>query len=365
MKIIADENMPLVRELFSPYGEVITVPGRNLSAAQVRDADVLLVRSVTQVNRTLLANSGIRFVGSATIGVDHVDLDYLVEQGIEFSAAPGCNATAVVDYVCAALCTLNVDWQTLCAGQTSVGIVGCGNVGGRLYRRFRAMGVSVHCYDPFLDIEENPDLTDLETVLGCSVVCLHTPHTVDGPFPTHHMLSEAELEQFAPGTVLLNAGRGAAIDNSALLNRLNRGADLKVVLDVWEGEPDVSQPLLEAVILATPHIAGYSVQGKTNGTTMVRDAFLRWREEPANPVVEQDEPMVLSAKVLNEAVQGAYDIREDDRRMRAQLAMADSAHQFDRLRKEYPQRHEFHRYRVVGDKLSAFDRQVLTAFGFG
>ena len=363
MKIIADENMPLVWELFAPYGDVITAPGRNLSPEIVKQADVLLVRSVTQVNRQLLEGSAVGFVGSATIGVDHIDLDYLKQQGITFSAAPGCNATAVVDYVCAALCALEIDWQRLCSGEITIGIIGCGNVGGRLHRRLKKLGATVRCYDPFLATEQNPDLTTLEAVLGCNIVCLHTPHTRSGPFPTHYMLSAEQLSQLPQDGVLINAGRGAAIDNSALLQLLNQRNDLRVVLDVWEDEPDISLPLLQKVTLATPHIAGYSVQGKCNGTSMVRDAFLRWRGELPAATEEQGELVDIHAHSIGDAVSQVYDIHADDRLMRARLAQANIEGQFDRLRKEYPQRHEFHRYRVVGE-LPEFERRVLGQFGF-
>ncbi|MDM3872624.1 4-phosphoerythronate dehydrogenase [Porticoccus sp. W117] len=364
MKILADENMPLVRELFAPYGEVTTVPGRNLRPEDVAQADALLVRSITQVNRQLLDGSAVRFVGSATIGVDHIDLDYLQQRNITFSAAPGCNANAVVDYVCVALCSLRLDWQQLCASQKIVGIIGCGNVGGRLYRRLKKLGASVRCYDPFLDAEQNSDLTSLEAVLGSDIVCLHTPHTRSGPFPTHHMLSTEQLAQLPQDAILINAGRGAAIDNQALLRLLEQRNDLRVVLDVWENEPGISLPLLQKVTLATPHIAGYSVQGKCNGTAMVRDAFLRWLGEPAVPETEQGGTMEVSASSIGDAVGQVYDVAADDRRMREQLTQPGAALAFDCLRKEYPPRHEFHRYRLTGQGLSEFDRRVLGVFGF-
>ncbi|MGS2722240.1 4-phosphoerythronate dehydrogenase [Porticoccus sp. GXU_MW_L64] len=363
MKIIADENMPLVQELFSPYGEVFTLPGRHLNSTDVRDADVLLVRSITPVNRQLLEGSKVRFVGSATIGVDHVDLDYLQQNHIAFSAAPGCNANAVVDYVCAALCSLNIDWQALCAGEVAVGIIGCGNVGGHLYRRLKALGARVRCYDPFLDASQNADLGSLQAALDSRIVCLHTPHTRGGPYPTHHMLSATQLSRLPQGATLINAGRGAAIDNRALLDVLARRDDLRVVLDVWEDEPDISLPLLQQVTLATPHIAGYSVQGKTNGTTMVRDAFLRWCGKA--PVLEsgQGDTLEISATSIGDAVSQVCNIDADDRRMREQIAEPNPVVAFDRLRKEYPQRHEFHCYRLAEQGLSELDRRVLGEFG--
>ena len=365
MKIIADENMPLVRELFDQYGDVTCLPGRSICAEDVRDADVLLVRSITRVDRTLLAGSAVRFVGSATIGVDHIDQDYLAERGVGFSNAPGCNANAVVDYVCAALCALQVDWRALCSGKQTVGIIGCGNVGGRLYRRLKALGITVRCYDPFLAVQQNPDLTGLGRVLECDVISMHTPHTSDGPYPTRHMLSAGQLARLKAGTVLINAGRGPAIDNSALLQRLQQGVDLRVVLDVWEAEPEVPSALLQQVALATPHIAGYSVQGKLNGAVMIRDALLRWLGEPGSTGQTDEIRRSLGASGFSEAVLAAYDIREDDRRMRTALAepVSPKGEIFDQLRKTYPHRHEFSRFRVAGVKDPATARQ-LEALGF-
>lgn len=367
MKIIADENMPLVEELFAPYGQVITLPGRTLSNRDIQGADVLLVRSVTQVNRQLLQGSGIGFVGSATIGVDHVDQNYLQQQGIGFSAAPGCNANGVVDYVCAALCALDIDWAGLCKGEISAGIIGCGNVGGRLYRRLKSLGATVRCYDPFLTTQQNPDLCTLEQVLACNLVCLHTPHTHSGPHPTHHMLGAQQLQQLPDNAILINAGRGGAIDGRALQEFLAQRKDVQAVLDVWENEPDISLPLLQQCTLATPHIAGYSVQGKSNGTRMVRDAFLRWRGLPPAQEEEGVALQPLDAGTFQQALTAVYDIRRDDRQMRqyisTEYSAAERAQQFDQLRKHYPQRHEFNRYAMVGTDFSSLEKKLLNSFG--
>lgn len=365
MKIVADENMPLVHELFGRFGEVVCIPGREIHADDLREADVLLVRSITRVNRQLLEGSRVGFVGTATIGVDHIDINYLKERGIEFTSAPGCNANAVVDYVFSALCAVEVNWQTLFSGENAVGIIGCGNVGGRLHKRLRALGVRVHCYDPFLTAEDNPDVTDLQTVLDCSVISMHTPLTTDGPHPTFHMLSESQLAQLKPGTVLINAGRGPSIDNDALYQRLQQQADLKVVLDVWEGEPEVPQILMDCVAIATPHIAGYSVQGKTNGTRMVYEAFLKWSGVNDDEPKEAAKLAELRADSFCEAILGAYNIRQDDRRMRSALQGCEESRSvvFDQLRKEYPQRNEFSCFRVSGDVLLE-DSKRLKALGF-
>ena len=169
--------MPLVEELFGDFGEVVRMPGRTLTQTDLLDADVLLVRSVTNVDQQLLDGTGIRFVGSATIGTDHIDQQYLAKEHIAFANAPGCNANSVVNYVFAALSQLNVDWQT-----KRVGIIGCGNVGGLLYQTLKTMGVDCCCYDPFLNTGQIPDLTDLESVLSCDVISMHTPLTRTGDF---------------------------------------------------------------------------------------------------------------------------------------------------------------------------------------
>jgi len=358
MKIVADENMPLVREFFAPYGEVVTYPGRELHAVQVKDADVLLVRSVTRVNSALLEGSSVRFVGSATIGIDHIDQHYLANRNIAFASAPGCNADAVVQYVLSALFRVRPDWL-----RQTVGIIGCGNVGGRLYRTLKALGVPCRCYDPFLSVEQIPDLCSFDEVLEASILCLHTPLTTAGPHPTYHLLDEQALRRFSPGCLLLNAGRGAVVDNAALLRLMPEQA-WQVVLDVWENEPEISLPLLEQVNIGTPHIAGYSWDGKVNGTRMVRDAFCRWL---GRPVPEQQEPKemieLIKRASLAKAVLAVYDVAEDDRKMRETL-LADvgaSAVAFDQLRKDYPQRLEFSHYRVrgVGDKMLADQLSAL------
>lgn len=351
MKIIADENMPLVKELFADFGEVQTFPGRELGPEQLSDADVLLVRSVTPVNAALLDGSSIRFVGSATIGTDHVDQHYLAQRGIQFANAPGCNANAVVQYVLSVLFSLRPGWQS-----QTVGIVGCGNVGGRLYQTLQALGVNCRCYDPFLDhhsaaVSSVRDLMSFEEVVQSDILCLHTPLTTEGPFPTFHLFDEAVLSQLADNLLLINAGRGAVVDNRALLKLLPQRSSWQVALDVWEHEPAIDLALLERVDIGTPHIAGYSYDGKVNGTKMVRDAFCRWQAiDIADRPVDGIKPIELSATSLADAVRATFDVVQEDRRMRTAL-LADSvivANEFDLLRKRCPKRLEFPHYQIAG-----------------
>jgi erythronate-4-phosphate dehydrogenase len=323
MKIVADENIAYAEHFFAQCGELVLLSGRSISAADVRDADVLLVRSVTFVNRALLENSTVKFVGSCTIGTDHVDVSYLEQSGIQFAFAPGCNAQAVVEYVMAALQGLQVDLRA-----ARVGVVGCGNVGGRLLRDLLRQGVRAVGNDPFLANSDLP-LVNLEEMMQCDVICLHTPLTKTGAHPTQHLFDKTRIEQLKTGAVLLNAGRGAVVDNAALLQCLEQREDLQVVLDVWENEPAIDGNLLAQVTIGTPHIAGYSAEGKLRGTEMVYEALCDFLHQSSRVA-----PVVLDGDSL------PYDIFADDAALREQFPV-DGALAFDRLRKFYQPRREY------------------------
>ncbi len=363
MKIVADENIADVEAIFAPYGELMTLPGRSMTKEQLADADVLLVRSVTNVNEQLLSGSNVRFVGTATIGVDHLDQHYLRQAGIHYASAPGCNAEGVVQYVLSVFAALLPDWRA-----KTVGIIGCGNVGGRLYRRLTGLGVKCRCYDPFLSHDQIADLTDLESTLQSDVICLHTPLTRSGPHPTYHLFNEARLRALNPGTLLLNAGRGAVIDNRALLSLIDLLA-LRVVLDVWENEPAIDLALLNRVELATPHIAGYSDDGKLRGSLMIRDALDQWLGRKRQATALNSQSIITQAESLEDALLTSYDVREDDARMRQAMGgvVVDVAQAFDALRKNYPQRLEFSHFRIEpcsGGELSSALQAELAALGF-
>jgi len=356
MKIVADENIPFADSLFAAFGDVVRVSGRDLQASQVADADMLIVRSVTLVNRALLDGSRVRFVGTCTIGTDHVDLDYLAQQGIGFSNAPGCNAVSVVEYILSCLTHLwheqGVEFLT-----KRVGIIGLGNVGGRLYRRLTAMGMDCVGYDPLIDQQSFVNMADLDTVLRCDIICLHTPLTTDGDYPTRHLLSLPQLKQLKPGAVLINAGRGGAINNADLLSLLRAGQDLNVVLDVFESEPNIDLSLLPFLQIATPHIAGYSFDGKVTGTQMIfaaACAFFKRGELLANPAkiesASLDAPVLAALQqadlysAMYQLVQSVYSVKADDQRTREKLLAARSDEvgiAFDELRKHYPRRRQW------------------------
>ncbi|MBJ7221397.1 MULTISPECIES: 4-phosphoerythronate dehydrogenase PdxB [unclassified Brenneria] len=370
MKIVVDENMPYARELFSRLGEVQAVPGRPLPLDALKDADALMVRSVTKVNAELLAGAAVKFVGSATAGTDHVDQRWLEANGIGFSAAPGCNAIAVVEYVFSSLLLL-AERDGFQLGDKTVGIVGVGNVGGRLNERLKAWGVkTLLCDPPRKDRGYEGDFLPLDALVReADILTLHTPLYLDGPYRTHHLVDEAVLDAFADGRILINACRGPVVDNTALLNALKQGKNLSVILDVWEPEPALSTELLALVDVGTAHIAGYTLEGKARGTTQVFEALSRFIGDP-QPVAlssllpEPEFAEVTLTSPLNEAllkrlVHLVYDVRRDDALLRH------CAHQqggFDRLRKHYQERREWASLRVIcADGASA---ECLRKLGF-
>ena len=377
MRIIADENIPCVAKAFASLGEVKLLPGRGMSAAQVRGADILLVRSVTRVDARLLAGSSVQFVGSATIGFDHVDREYLQQQGIGFSTAPGSNATSAAEYVVSALLALSAQQGFDPAGRT-VGIIGCGNVGSRVRQKLVALGMDCLVNDPPLQAQGgHEDFVDLDAVLQADVITVHVPYIRQGPWPTHHLVDAAFLARLRPGTVFINTARGAVTDNLALDRLLASRSDLSVVLDVWEGEPDISMSLLEKVRLGTPHIAGYSLDGKLRGTEMIYHAACAHFGQPIQWLAADDLPAGLSLDLralqetplltqLQAAVFTCYDIRRDDASLRELLALPapERPGRFDRLRKEYPVRREFPQARITTGDPAGELASTLSGLGF-
>ncbi|MDN2485900.1 4-phosphoerythronate dehydrogenase PdxB [Kosakonia sacchari] len=370
MKILVDENMPYARDLFSRLGEVKAVPGRPIPVAELADADALMVRSVTKVNDGLLQGTGIKFVGTATAGTDHVDEAFLQQAGIAFSAAPGCNAIAVVEYVFSSLLML-AERDGFALQDRTVGIVGVGNVGGRLQARLEAFGVrTLLCDPPRADRGDDGDFRSLdELVQEADVLTFHTPLFKDGPYKTLHLADDALLSRLKPGTILINACRGPVVDNAALLQHLQTGQALSVVLDVWEPEPDLNVDLLNLVDIGTAHIAGYTLEGKARGTTQVFEAFsdfLGKRQQVALdtllPAPEFGRITLhgpLDQSTLKRLVHLVYDVRRDDALLRK---VAGTPGEFDKLRKNYLERREWSSLYVQCDDASA--AALLQKLGF-
>lgn len=376
MKLVIDANIPAADICFEPFGTVVRLPGRDLSAVDVADADALIVRSITPVNEALLVNSPVSFVGTCTIGTDHIDLALLGERGIGFASAPGCNAEAVVDYVLSSLLTLGEreGWSLL---ERRVGIVGVGNVGSRLLERLRALGVAtLICDPPRAEEEGTQDFDSLDTLIErCDVLCLHTPLVSSGPHATYQLLNAQRLSELSPGSVLLNAGRGDCIDGLALRNRLAGKGDITAVLDVWEGEPAIDAGLRDLVAIATPHIAGHSLDGKLRGTWMIQAALASHLGQPNgiefNAICP---PPALSTLVLQQALpvedalrlcmRAVYDVRRDHDSLQRQVLQQGIKQGFDHCRSHYPLRREFATLNVQLEEKAALLANVLSGAGF-
>jgi erythronate-4-phosphate dehydrogenase len=310
---------------------------------------------VTRVDESLLAGSPVRFVGTATIGTDHVDTAYLERAGIGFSAAPGCNAVSVAEYVIAALFEL-AGRKNFRLREKSIGIIGVGNVGSRVESRAEALGMEVILNDPPLrEATGEPKYRDLDQALESDIVTLHVPLEKGTAYPTYHMVDRKFVGRLKPGAILINTSRGAVVDSNALAGGVDSGLIGAAVLDVWEGEPDISLELLEKAEIATPHIAGYSYDGKVRGTRMIYEAACRyfgrepvWDAETLLPAPDRerlklDGKLSLAEEFLHEAVARGYDIMGDDRALRkiTEIAAEQRGAYFDRLRKEYPVRREW------------------------
>lgn len=370
MKILVDENMPYARELFSRLGEVRAVPGRPIPTDALTDADALMVRSVTKVNEALLGDKAIKFVGTATAGTDHVDQPWLAQAGIGFSAAPGCNAIAVVEYVFSALLML-AERDGFALADRTVGIVGVGNVGGRLQRRLEALGIkTLLCDPPRADNGDEGDFRSLDDLVAeADVITFHTPLYKEGQYKSLHLADEALIRRLKPGTILINACRGPVVDNAALLKCLEAGQALSVVLDVWEPEPDLNLALLDKVDLGTSHIAGYTLEGKARGTTQVFEAYSQFIGQPQEVALSTLLPAPefgrislhgsLDQPTLKRLVHLVYDVRRDDAPLRK---VAGIPGEFDKLRKNYLERREWSSLTVECDDADA--AELLQKLGF-
>ncbi|WOE40580.1 4-phosphoerythronate dehydrogenase [Acinetobacter chinensis] len=347
MKIVADENLAFTEYFFAEFGNIHQAAGRTLTQKDVQDAEALLVRSVTKVNNQLIEKTQLKFVGSATIGTDHLDIPALEKHQIAWSNAAGCNAQAVAEYVITAL--LHIDSEFLDSGKTfTLGIIGLGNVGSRLAYMAQLLGWNVIGYDPFVQ-RENIHQVELEELLKHSdAITTHVPLTHEGEYPTYHLINAETLAMMKLETILINSARGAVVEEAALIQDIFQ-TKRKVVLDVFEHEPEISQRLLDLITIVTPHIAGYSLEGKARGTQMIYEAFCKTFDYPAHKKFESQLPACAQyfygnsiKQTLKHHLSEIYDISSDDFNLRECLKDGKVDQKaFDHLRKTYPLRREW------------------------
>ena len=342
MKIVADSNIPFLEGVFEPYSEVVYIDGRSINHDDVKDADALIIRTRTKCNAELLDGTSVRMIATATIGMDHIDLDYCREKGIEVYNAQGCNAGGVMQYVFSALYGVAARKGIKLDGAT-VGIVGVGHVGSRIEAMARHLGFNVLLCDPPRAAAEGEEgFCSLEYLLANSqIVTLHVP--LDEV--TRGMADEEFFMMMRPGAIFINSSRGEVVDDAALIHAIPKlGA---VVIDTWNNEPDINLNLLEMVDIATPHIAGYSYQGKQNGTAYavravaghfgIKELYDFYPEAD----VPDHEPLLLDLKDKNHGERAAvfqynYPVFTDDFRLRME------PHKFEKLRSEYQYRREIY-----------------------
>lgn len=346
-KIIIDEDIPYIRGVLENYAQIHYLPGKAISRDEVSDADGLIIRTRTSCNKELLADTSVRFIGSATTGKDHVDEAFCRENGIRFVHAPGCNAGSVKQYVAAAL-SMVLKKKAIPPKQLTLGIIGAGQIGSRVIKLASILGFRVLINDPPRERQEgSTGFSSLPRVLQESdIVTVHVPLSGHGEDATFHMINDDFLRKMKPGSYLINTSRGPVADTGALKRHAER---IHYVLDVWENEPDIDIGLLKNAFLATPHIAGYSVDGKANASgTVIRESakyfgfpFGSWEPDIPQPVHEKIEANCLDEKCnVYDAILQTYDIRKDDKKLR------DNTQSFERLRNGYPKRWEFEHFRV-------------------
>jgi erythronate-4-phosphate dehydrogenase len=350
MRIVADNKIPYLKGVLEPFSEVEYLPGDRITKHEVKNADALLVRTRTRCDAGLLEGSQVKFIGTATIGYDHIDTGYCEEKGIEWKNAPGCNASSVCQYVLSALVHISGKYGSL--RNRVLGVVGVGNVGSKVVSAAEQLGMQVFlCDPPRVRAEGICGFISLDGIIReCDIITFHVPLNMDGADRTFHMVNQNMLQKIVPGTIIINTSRGEVADGTALKQALDKGQLAGLVLDVWESEPRIDQDLLDRCILGTPHIAGYSADGKAKGTSMIIHELSRffslglddWETDsiPAHPdmmitidCLDRDEEDIIAQAIIS-----TYRVEDDDRRLRA------TPSEFEKQRGNYPLRREFKAY---------------------
>lgn len=371
MKIVADDKIPFLKGALEPYAEVVYMPGKEINRELLKDADAMLIRTRTKCTESLLKGTTVRFIGTATIGFDHIDTHFCGKNNIRWTNAPGCNSSSVQQYIAAALLKISSEYHFSLKNKT-LGIIGVGNVGSKVEKFARTIGMNVLLNDPpRARAEAKRNFHSLNTVLSESdIVTVHVPLTVVGEDYTYHLFNEERFKKIRKGAWFINTSRGEVVDTLALKKVLYSGRLSGAVIDVWENEPDTDLELMQQAFIATPHIAGYSTDGKANGTSIVVNSLTeyfdlssgKWYPEniplPPSPYISIDCNKKQEEKIITEAVMHTYKIDEDVAMFRF------SPTDFEKLRGNYPLRREFPSYTVFLKDGTEKVRQILEGLGF-
>jgi erythronate-4-phosphate dehydrogenase len=371
MKVIIDNKIPYIKGALEPFAEVVYLPGKETTPEVVSDADAIITRTRTKCNEHLLAGSSVKMIATATIGYDHIDTGYCEKAGIEWTNAPGCNSWSVAQYIMAALHALATE-KKLQLSELTIGVIGAGNVGSKVARFCKVIGMNVLVNDPprqrkegdtgFVSLNEIQQKADIITV--------HTPLTNDGVDKTYHLIDESFIEACENDIFLINSARGEIMDTQAVLVALKFGKIKEAIIDCWENEPSIDYDLLDHTFISTPHIAGYSRDGKAKGTSMSIRAISRkfnlgiddWEcknvEMPEETIIHLDGTGKSDQEIIAEAVLKTYPIMEDNNRLKF------SPITFEKQRGDYPVRREFPIYGIVAQGISRKVWEVLNDLGF-
>ena len=371
MKIIADDKIPFLEGVLEPYAEVVYLPGNKISRKNILDADALLIRTRTKCTESLLKDTGVRFIATATIGFDHIDTQFCEKNKIIWTNAPGCNSASVQQYMAAAMLKLSSEFRFSLAGKT-LGIVGVGNVGSKVEKLAKLLGMNVLLNDPPRARKEgDKNFVSLGEILyNSDIVTLHVPLNVVGEDCTYHLFNEKTFKKMKKGTWFINASRGEVVVTHSIKESLDSGKFGGAILDVWEDEPDIDIDLMAKTFLSTPHIAGYSTDGKAKGTSMSVNALCRhfdlplkdWYPpnvpEPENPEIHIDGKGKTDEAVIMEAVLHTYNIDEDNINLRF------SPSDFEKQRGNYRVRREFPAFNVNLAHGTNQVKKILEGLGF-
>jgi erythronate-4-phosphate dehydrogenase len=361
MKVVVDNKIPFIREAIEAItDEVVYAPVYKITPELIKDADALIVRTRTKCNRKLLEGSSVQFIATATIGHDHIDAQYCREAGISWINTPGANANSVAEYIESVLTLLLKD-REIPIGKMKMGVVGAGNVGAKVSGKAITFGMSVVENDPPRAAKEGSEhFVTLEQIAEeCDIISFHTPLIMEGEYKTYHLADDAFFRSLKKKPIIINTARGEVIDTKALLTAMNEGLVSDVIIDVWENEPDIDRELLEHAYIATPHIAGYSTDGKGNATRMVLEGLCKHFHIDAKIKIKLPRPKITSKMLFNDyedITLIAYDPRRDTKWLKKKPEC------FEDFRNDYPMRREVEIYYEAWKKCftsKSFRNQVI------